>query len=96
LWRISETISAVCTAVCETCNNLRELFLQTLDALLNDCIWFMAANTLDLEVESVWNGIVIEWLALLSWFLPFGILALRPEKFSRVSNTLEVILTIPQ
>lgn len=59
-----------------------KFLLKDLDALLDNSIWFQIADTLNLEVKSLWDSIEVEWFTLLRRLLPTCILALWPANIS--------------
>lgn len=56
----------------------RELLLDDADAALDDLVGLQGADALDLEVEAVRGGEVVEGLALLRRVLVLRVVALGP------------------
>jgi hypothetical protein len=75
-------INSIClvAALCQILNDGCQLLLEYFDALLDDDIGLQVSYTLDLEVESLGDGIVIKWFPFLRGFLPLGIFAFWPSK----------------
>lgn len=69
-------------ALTQTVYQARKFLLHDHDTLLNDGVWLQVTGTLNLEVELLRHGVVLEDLARLGRFLKRGILALRPVLLS--------------
>lgn len=66
------------TSVAQTGNYRRQLLLQDFDTFLNHGVGLEIPRALEFEVEAGWNGVVVEWFALLSWLFPVSVFRLWP------------------